>query len=236
MSPILGNPPHLPPVISHKSGLLFPSSLRRLLLKQARSCTVSDHGKCVTAQVRVFTSLEDWRHPSLIEKCIPKVSNKNLVGTQKIKQYDARRGLFKINTRLWVVPDRMFAIHPVKLLFNRKEPFPVVCTLFVLKRQDRACPLPKAMRTYTLTILKSCSIIITECWCEIAGAICCLVSHSQARNNTQKHLSHPFPFVSVFPSLLWLHERSGLPLESGLSVWTVQAVRGPNQWPLVTVG
>ena len=53
------------------------------------------------------------RVPSLIEKCIPKVSNGNLVGTQKIKQYDARRGLFKINTRLGVVPDRMFAIHPV---------------------------------------------------------------------------------------------------------------------------
>ena len=127
-------------------------------------------------------------------------------------------------------------LQSTQLLFNRKEPFPVVCTLFVLKRQDRACPLPKAMRTCTLTILKWCSVIITECWCKIAGAICCLVSHSKARNNTQKYLSHPFPFVSVFPSLLWLHERSGLPLESGLSDWTVQAVRGPNQWPLVTVG
>jgi hypothetical protein len=74
------------------------------------------------------------------------------------------------------------------------------------------------------------SIIITECWCKIAGAICCLVSHSKARNNTQKYLSHPFPFVSVFPSLLWLHERSGLPLESGLSDWTVQA---DHLWPSV---
>lgn len=32
------------------------------------------------------------RVPSLIEKCIPKVSNGNVVGTQKIKEYFCKKG------------------------------------------------------------------------------------------------------------------------------------------------